>query len=291
MRLARIKFEGKIWIASVSPEAEQVSLYFEPPDYGDSMVELLSENASVIAENKVKQQVPLGTVQFLPPVAQPSKNILCVGKNYRAHAKEFASSGFDSSQTQGADAIPEFPIIFSKAPCSMTGAFDDIKPPWDITQKVDYEAELGVVIGRAGRTIKAADAYQHIWGYTIINDVTARDLQAQHKQWLLGKSIDTFCPIGPWIVSQDELDPENLTVTCHVNGELRQEANTRDLIFDIPTIIETISASMTLMPGDIIATGTPAGVGIGFDPPKFLAPGDEIEIAISNIGSIKNKVV
>ena len=173
----------------------------------------------------------------------------------------------------------------------MIGAFDDIRPPWDITQKVDYEAELGVVIGKMGRNIPADQAYDHVWGYTIINDVTARDLQAQHKQWLLGKSIDTFCPIGPWIVSQDELDPENLTVNCHVNGELRQQANTRDLIFDIPTIIDTISASMTLMPGDIIATGTPAGVGIGFDPPKFLAPGDEIEITISDIGSIKNKVV
>ena len=291
MRLCRVEFENEIWIASVAQDANEVNLHFIAEPHGDSLIALISRPQEISDIGAARQQVPMSAVRFLPPIAQPSKNVLCVGKNYRAHAKEFARSGFDSSQSKDADAIPEFPIIFSKAPCTLTGAFDDIVPPWDITQKVDYEAELGVVIGKPGRAIAAADAYDHVWGYTVINDVTARDLQAQHKQWLLGKSIDTFCPIGPWLVSQDELDPENLQVTCHVNGELRQQANTRDLIFNIPTIIETISASMSLSPGDIIATGTPAGVGIGFDPPKFLAPGDVVEVSISGIGSIKNKVV
>lgn len=291
MRICRVKSETKIWIASADSETGQINLHFEAANYGDSVIELIASGQDLLSHKAVAKQVPSSEVVFLPPIHQPSKNILCVGKNYRAHAKEFARSGFDNSQQPGSDEVPEHPIIFSKAPCTMAGAFDDIRPPWNITQKVDYEAELGVVIGKQGKDISSADAYDHVWGYTIINDVTARDLQAQHKQWLLGKSIDTFCPIGPWIVSHDELDPENLDVTCFVNGEMRQNANTRDLIFDIPTIIETISASMTLMPGDIIATGTPAGVGIGFDPPKFLAKGDEIEINISGIGMIKNNVV
>ena len=172
----------------------------------------------------------------------------------------------------------------------MVGANDLIRPPWNTTSTVDYEGELGVVIGVGGRSISVSSAYDHVWGYTVINDVTARDLQAAHKQWLLGKSIDTFCPIGPWIVTADELDPENLDLKCWVNDELRQDANTRDLIFDIPAIIACISASMTLNPGDIIATGTPAGVGIGFDPPKFLKPGDTVRIVISGIGEIENQV-
>ena len=291
MRLCRVKTAGKTWIASTTSGSDQINLHFETADYGDSLIEIIASGANLSGTNTLAKKVAMESVRFLPPIHQPSKNILCVGKNYRAHAQEFARSGYDSSQAKDSDPIPEFPIIFSKAPCTMSGAFDDIQPPWEITQKIDYEAELGVVIGRQGRKIKADQAYQHVWGYTIINDVTARDLQAQHKQWLLGKSIDTFCPIGPWIVTHDEIDPENLNVTCHVNGELRQNANTCDLIFNIPTIIETISASMTLMPGDIIATGTPAGVGIGFDPPKFLQAGDTVEVGISGIGSIKNKVV
>jgi 2-keto-4-pentenoate hydratase/2-oxohepta-3-ene-1,7-dioic acid hydratase in catechol pathway len=145
-----------------------------------------------------------------------------------------------------------------------------------------------VVIGRGGRGISKADAYDHVFGYTIVNDVTARDLQGRHKQWFLGKSLDTFCPMGPSLVTADEVDPENLSVKCWVNGELRQNANTKDLIFDIPTLIETISAGITLYPGDVIATGTPAGVGIGFKPPKYLKPGDRVAIEIGNLGRLEN---
>ncbi|MEM7467728.1 MAG: fumarylacetoacetate hydrolase family protein [Pseudomonadota bacterium] len=292
MRLCRVEHANKIWIARHHEQSCEIHLLFEAADYGDSLIALIgnAEELSLKTGSAV-HIVGSDAVRYLPPISQPSKNILCVGKNYRAHAAEFANSGFDNSQAPNEDSVPRHPIVFSKAPCTMTGAFERIEPPWKITQKVDYEAELGVVIGKTGRNIQRDKAYQHVFGYTIINDVTARDLQAQHKQWLLGKSIDTFCPIGPWVATSDEVEPENLDVKCWVNGELRQHANTRDLIFDIPTIIETISASMTLNPGDIIATGTPAGVGIGFDPPKFLQPGDLVKIKISTIGTIENRVL
>jgi 2-keto-4-pentenoate hydratase/2-oxohepta-3-ene-1,7-dioic acid hydratase in catechol pathway len=258
---------------------------------GDPMIDLIRGTADGADLSYDGEHYRLADVRLLPPIAQPSKNILCIGKNYLEHAAEFARSGFDSSTTNQTDVVPDAPIIFSKAPCTMVGAHENIVPPWDITQKVDYEGELGVVIGKAGRSIASRDAYTHVWGYTVINDVTARDLQSAHKQWLLGKSIDTFCPIGPWIVSADEVDPENLELQCWVNGELRQSANTRDLIFGIPAIIASISASMSLSPGDIIATGTPAGVGIGFDPPKFLQPGDRVRVAIGGLGALENTVV
>jgi len=160
----------------------------------------------------------------------------------------------------------------------------------EITSSLDYEVELAVIIGRGGRGIRKSEAMRHVWGYTIINDVTARDWQRKHKQWFLGKSFDTFCPMGPIAVTADELDAGNLEVKCWVNGELRQNANTRDLIFDVPTIIETISAGITLYPGDIIATGTPEGVGIGFNPPKFLKSGDVVAMEITGLGRLQNTV-
>jgi 2-keto-4-pentenoate hydratase/2-oxohepta-3-ene-1,7-dioic acid hydratase in catechol pathway len=155
---------------------------------------------------------------------------------------------------------------------------------------VDYEAELAVIIGRGGRAITRDAAMSHVFGYTIINDVTARDLQRRHKQWFLGKGIDGFGPMGPWIVTADEIDGSNLRITCRINGELRQNSSTADLIFDIPALIEAISKSVTLAPGDIIATGTPEGVGIGFDPPRFLRDGDVVEVEIEGIGILKNAV-
>ena len=159
-----------------------------------------------------------------------------------------------------------------------------------VTQQLDYEAELAVVIGKAGQGIKKADAMSHVFGYTIINDVTARDLQKLHRQWFIGKSLDGFCPMGPYIVTADEVDGQALDVRCWINDELRQNANTRQLIFDIPTLIETLSAGMTLQPGDIIATGTPAGVGIGFTPPRFLQSGDRVRIEIAGLGVLENTV-
>jgi len=235
-------------------------------------------------------RIPAANVKLLAPLANPRRNIICVGKNYHEHAKEFHASGFDASA--GKDAIPDHPIIFSKASTTVIGPGDPVPGSADPTNSVDYEVELAVVIGRTCRNVKKADAYSQVFGYMIVNDVTSRHLQSRHKQWFLGKNLDGFCPMGPWLVSADEIgDVEKLRVTAEINGELRQDALVRDLIFDIPTLIETITSVMTLLPGDIIATGTPAGVGIGFNPPKFLQPGDHMKLAITGLGILENKVI
>lgn len=232
--------------------------------------------------------IDLSAVRLLAPVPQTPRNIICVGKNYREHAKEFARSGFEAGATTDVDP---FPAVFTKPSSAIIGPGDKVELHAAVTQAVDYEGELALIIGKPGRAVRKEDAYKHVWGYMIVNDVTARDRQKNHKQWFLGKSLDTFCPMGPLIATADEVDPENLEVRTWVNGELRQSANTRDLIFDIPTLIETISAAMTLMPGDVIATGTPAGVGIGFNPPKFLQTGDEVRISIDGLGTLTNTFV
>ncbi|MFJ5295450.1 fumarylacetoacetate hydrolase family protein [Pseudomonas sp. NPDC088368] len=227
-------------------------------------------------------------VKVLAPLA-PKRNIFCVGKNYHEHAAEFSKSGFDHSAKDG-EIAPEFPVIFTKTPDSVIGHLDPIPPHAGVTQQLDYEAELGVIIGKGGRGISKENAYAHVWGYTIINDVTARDLQKNHRQWFLGKSLDGFCPMGPWIVTADEFNPENATIKCWVNEELRQQANVNALIFDIPALIECLSAGIELKPGDVISTGTPVGVGIGFTPPRFLHPGDNVRIEIEGIGTLENRI-
>ena len=232
--------------------------------------------------------LPLSSVRLLAPIPAPRRNIFCVGKNYSDHAREFAGSGYEAGAVKGAE-IDEYPAVFTKPASTVVGTGDAVSLHPHITSAVDYEVELAVVIGKGGRDILAERAYDHIWGYTIVNDVTARDRQRNHKQWFMGKALDTFCPMGPWITTADEVDPENLDVKCWVNGELRQNANTRDLIFNIPTLIATISAGLTLEPGDLIATGTPAGVGLGFNPPKFLKPGDEVSMSITGLGTLTNR--
>jgi 2-keto-4-pentenoate hydratase/2-oxohepta-3-ene-1,7-dioic acid hydratase in catechol pathway len=178
--------------------------------------------------------------------------------------------------------VPEC-VIAPGAPVRLPGAA--------VSTQIDYEAELAVVIGRGGRNIGRAEAMSHVWGYTIVNDVTARDVQMRHQQWDLGKSFDTFCPMGPWIVTADELDGTDTRVRCWVNGELRQDARTPDLIFDLPTLIETCSRGIKLLPGDVIATGTPAGVGMGLNPPVWLRHGDTVRIEIDGIGVLENPVI
>ncbi len=233
---------------------------------------------------------PLSRVKLLAPIPRPARNIICVGKNYHEHAREFQASGFDKSS--GGVDIPDAPIIFTKWTSSVIGPGAPIPSHLDPTASVDYEGELTIVIGKAGRRISRADAFDHIYGYTIINDVTARTLQRRHSQWFLGKSLDGFCPMGPCLVTADEIDDASaLELTTRVNGEVRQRASVADLIFDIPTLIETISLGMMLEPGELIATGTPVGVGIGYDPPKFLQPGDEVAITIEPIGTLENQVV
>jgi 2-keto-4-pentenoate hydratase/2-oxohepta-3-ene-1,7-dioic acid hydratase in catechol pathway len=231
----------------------------------------------------------LDEVRLLAPIPMPRRDLFAVGKNYREHVAEFGRSGYD--QPDRSEALPEHPVVFTKATTSVTGPYDDILPHHGVTSELDYEAELGVIIGPGGRGIRREDAFAHVWGYTIIDDFTARDLQRRHKQWAIGKSLDTHCPMGPYAVSADEItDVTALQVESFVNGERRQSAPVKELIFDIPELIAVISAGITLLPGDIIATGTPAGVGIGFDPPKFMASGDVIEIAITGLGKQRNRI-
>ncbi len=233
-------------------------------------------------------KLPLAAVTLHAPFPRPARNVFCVGKNYHEHAKEFAQSGFDASTK---DVVPEAPVVFTKPLSAVIVLGETIPGHLDPTKSVDYEGELAVVIGQGGRGIAAADALGHVFGYTIVNDVTSRQLQHKHRQWVLGKGIDGFCPMGPAVLTADEVpDPRTLRLRTWVNGELRQDATVSDLIFDIPTLISTISAYITLEPGDIIATGTPVGVGIGFNPPKFLAAGDVVRIEIDGIGVLENPV-
>jgi 2-keto-4-pentenoate hydratase/2-oxohepta-3-ene-1,7-dioic acid hydratase in catechol pathway len=232
-------------------------------------------------------KLALDQVRLLAPVA-PRKNIMAVGRNYRDHAAEFSASGFDASEKQ---VIPDHPVIFTKAPTSVIGPDDPIVLANDPTGTTDYEGEMAIVIGRPGRNISEADALDHVFGWTIVNDVTARDLQKRHVQWFVGKSPDTFCPMGPWIVTIDELPViEDSWMRTRVNGEIRQEAPISALIFGVRKLIATLSEVMTLEPGDVIATGTGLGVGIGFDPPRYLESGDVVEITIDGIGTLRNPV-
>jgi 2-keto-4-pentenoate hydratase/2-oxohepta-3-ene-1,7-dioic acid hydratase in catechol pathway len=284
MRLATFRANGHRQVGRLTSDGQAIEPFDLDADLADAGVFAVLDRLPATAG----ATQPLDRVRLEAPIPRPHRNIFCVGKNYFEHAHEFARSGFDSSAQAG--AVPEAPIIFSKVPETVTGPGDPILVDPTVSQAVDYEAELAVVIGKGGRGIRMKDALDHVWGYCIVNDVTARDLQGRHKQWLIGKSQDSFCPMGPWLVSRDEIDLADTRVRCWVNGELRQDANTRALIFDVPTLIETISAGLTLMPGDIIATGTPAGVGIGFNPPKYLKPGDVVRIEIDGLGVLENPV-
>lgn len=220
-------------------------------------------------------------IRLLAPIPRPRKNIMCVGKNYRDHAIEMGSE----------KDIPAELMVFTKSPTSVAAPEQTIEAHEAITSELDYEGELAIIIGKGGRDIRENEAFSHVFGYTIINDVTARDLQTRHQQFFIGKSLDTSCPMGPWIVHHSAIkDPGSLDITTKVNGEIRQQSNTSLFIFPIQTIISVLSRGMTLEPGDIIATGTPAGVGKGFHPPRFLKKGDKIEISIESIGVLANSV-
>jgi 2-keto-4-pentenoate hydratase/2-oxohepta-3-ene-1,7-dioic acid hydratase in catechol pathway len=255
--------------------------------------EELADHVRRAADDASRAGAGLAEVQLLAPIPRPRRNVFAVGKNYREHAREFGASGYDASAgtpQAGADEVPSHPVVFTKPPTSVVGPDAVIERHARVTNELDYEAELAVIIGPGGRDISAAEAGRHVWGYTAVNDVTARDRQRDHRQWFLGKGLDTFCPMGPGAVTADELDGAALEITCHVNGELRQKASSGNMVFDIPRLIETISAGLTLEPGDVIATGTPAGVGIGFQPPRFLQTGDVVEVSITGIGTLRNRV-
>ncbi|MEO6364298.1 MAG: fumarylacetoacetate hydrolase family protein [Caldimonas sp.] len=236
-------------------------------------------------------RIAVEAITLRAPLPRPRRGLFCVGRNYRAHAAELATTVFR-------DSLPKedaWPIVFTKLAECVVGPHDDVRLPGKaVSEQIDYESELAVVIGRGGRDIARARAMDHVFGYTIVNDVTARDVQMRHQQWDLGKSFDTFCPMGPWIASADELEGRDTRVRGWVTPaggerELRQDASTRDLIFDIATLVETCSRGITLLPGDVIATGSPAGVGMGFSPPKYLQAGDVVRIEIDGIGHIENR--
>ncbi len=283
MKVATYRTGGERRVGVVDERRQTVSAFDLPLSEAAEGLQALLGRATL---PHLLSPTPLGEVTLEAPLPRPRRNIFCVGKNYHEHAKEFSASGFDSSAASG--VVPKHPIIFSKVPETVIANRASVLIDPRVSAAIDYEAELGVIIGKGGRGIAAENALDHVWGYTIINDVTARDLQGLYSQWLVGKSQDTFCPMGPWAVTRDEIDLGDTVVRCWINGELRQNANTRDLIFDVPTIIATISAGVTLMPGDVIATGTPAGVGIGFKPPKYLVAGDVARIEIAGIGVLES---
>jgi 2-keto-4-pentenoate hydratase/2-oxohepta-3-ene-1,7-dioic acid hydratase in catechol pathway len=224
---------------------------------------------------------PLKEANLLAPIPRPARNVVCVGLNYKEHAAE-------SRVTTG---LPEYPVYFTKPPTTVVGPNAAI--PWHshVSTRVDWEAELVVVIGCGGRDIAEEQALDCILGYTVGNDVTARDLQAKHQQWYKGKGLDGYCPLGPWIVTRDELaDPQELRITLRVNGTTKQDANTADMIFPVATLISVLSQGMTIEPGDLIMTGTPSGVGFARQPPEYLQPGDVVEAEIDGIGTLRNTV-
>lgn len=296
MKLVTFESSGAQDIGLIDPEAGRIwplgsKLGNRLPQAGGDAMLALIRNFDAVRSDLVADGdgIAVADVRLLAPIPCPAKNIFCVGKNYFEHAQEFTQSGFDATSKRG-ENVPDHPIIFTKPSTTVVGPGDPVLSHANVTEQLDYEAELAVIIGTGGRAIPKDKAFDHIFGYAIANDVTGRDLQLKHRQWFLGKSLDTSCPMGPWIATADEVDAENLDIKCWVNDELRQDANTRDLIFDIPTLIETISAGLTLEPGDIISTGTPAGVGIGFKPPRFLKAGDAVKIEIDGLGTLTNTI-
>ena len=247
----------------------------------------LERVASLVQTAPAEASYPLEAVELLAPIPRPTQNIFCVGRNYAEHAAEsFRASGREVQ-------LPTAPNIFTKAVTTVSAPYGDILFDTRVSEQVDWEVELGVIIGRGGRFIPAASALQHVFGYTVLNDVTARNVQNRPgMQWFLGKSVDGSCPMGPWIVTADELaDPQQLALRLAVNGVVKQEDTTAHMLFGVAAIIEEISRYITLQPGDIIATGTPAGVGFARTPPEFLRPGDIMESTIEGIGTMRNRVV
>jgi 2-keto-4-pentenoate hydratase/2-oxohepta-3-ene-1,7-dioic acid hydratase in catechol pathway len=286
LRLATVMHQGRPRTGRVSADERRITLHAGEAPSG--LLPMIEARAAGAAWPESMEEVALDLRALLAPLPRPRRNLFCVGRNYHAHAAELRDSVFKGHAAK----VDHWPIVFTKVPETVTGPFAHVRLPGAaVSEQIDYEAELTVIIGRGGRNITRATALDHVFGYTIVNDVTARDVQMRHSQWDLGKSIDGFCPMGPWIVTPEELAGQDLQLRCHVNGELRQDARMSQLIFDIPTLIETCSRGITLLPGDIIATGTPAGVGMGMTPPRWLRAGDVVRAEITGIGAIENRFV
>jgi 2-keto-4-pentenoate hydratase/2-oxohepta-3-ene-1,7-dioic acid hydratase in catechol pathway len=259
----------------------------------DSMQALIEGGEPALDEARslvegADKQAAVAEVELRAPIPHPRRNVFCMGWNYLTHFEEGQGRRGDEQEE-----LPEYPTFFDKPTTTVIGPYDDIPFDPNFSEKMDYEAELAVVIGRAGRSIPATEALDHVFGYTLADDVTARDVQRRHGgQWLKGKGMDGSCPLGPWIVTADEIrDPQDLPVQCHVNGVQKQDSNTRFMVFPVARLIAELSLAMTLLPGDILLTGTPEGVGYARTPPEYLSPGDEVKVTIPDIGSITNRVV
>ena len=255
-----------------------LSLVQAPPEVQSQVRQLAARHAGA--------SLPLDDVQWHAPIPRPGKNVFCMGLNYLAHARE-------SGAARGKDPkVPTYPVLFTKAPTTVSGPYDDVRVDWSVTSQVDWEVELGVIVGRTGRDIARGDALRHVFGYTVINDLSAREVQMQHMQWFKGKSLDGFCPMGPLVVTADEFgDPQRARLRTRVNGVSKQDATTADMIFPVDAIMEWLSKGLTLEAGDIIATGTPEGVGLGRTPPEYLKEGDVVETEVEGIGTLRNRIV
>ena len=271
----------QVLIPALVPQYDQaiwrdmLTLIDNPPDL-----------TATVAAASDAMRVPLADIELLAPIPRPRRNVMCLGLNYLEHAEETASQVGRSAKA------PEYPIVFTKSPTSVIGHNTAIPFDPDTCSQLDWEAELGVIIGKTGKKIQAENAHAHIFGYTVINDISARDIQLNHKQYFLGKSIDGGCPMGPFIVTADEIaDAQQLKIECRVNGEVKQASNTQHMIFNIASIIQWLSRAMPLEAGDVIATGTPSGVGFVRQPPEFLVPGDVVECEVERVGVLRNRIV
>ena len=271
----------QVLIPALVPQYDQaiwrdmLTLIDNPPD--------LTATVAAVSD---AMRVPLADIELLAPIPRPRRNVMCLGLNYLEHAEETASQVGRSAKA------PEYPIVFTKSPTSVIGHDAAIPFDPDTCSQLDWEAELGVIIGKAGKKIQAENAHAHIFGYTVLNDISARDIQLNHKQYFLGKSIDGGCPMGPFIVTVDEItNAQQLKIECRVNGEVKQASNTRHMIFNIASIIQWLSRAMPLEAGDVIATGTPSGVGFVRQPPEFLVPGDVVECEVEHVGVLRNRIV
>ena len=294
MRLATCKHNDQVQLAVT--QDNYVYLPSNNPEWPDgisSMLQLIDsyeQNLQTLREitqaATSEQWLSLSEVELLSPIPRPRQNIMCLGWNYIEHVEETTGNSLQAPK------LPKYPIVFTKAASSINGPYSDIPVNTDVSNKMDWEVELGVIIGKGGKGISKNDALNHVFGYTIINDISARDFQKKHKQFFIGKSFTGACPMGPWIVTTDEIpNPQILNLKSRVNGEIKQDSNTKYQIFDIATVIENLSRGMALEPGDIIATGTPSGVGYVRNPPEYLMPGDVVECEIESIGKICNAII
>ena len=286
MRMASWQWGGRDHVGTISADGREAT----PLAVADAsrgvlpLIQMLARGEPLPSPSSAR--LPVEVITLRAPLPRPLRSLFCVGRNYHAHAAELATTVFSTTMPKD----DPWPIVFGKLPECVIGPSDAVQMPAPAASiQIDYESELAVVIGRGGKDIPRSRAMHHVCGYTIVNDVTARDVQMRHQQWDLGKSFDTFCPMGPWIVTADELDARTSRVRGWVNGALRQDGLVKDMIHDIPTLIETCSRGITLYPGDVIATGTPAGVGMGLNPPQWLKHGDVVRIEIDGIGVIENR--